>query len=177
MVQIILHPLRCWEPWASQHQQTSNQNTAHCADPIHGEIIQHFVLWALAGFSQKSTTLFIIVMRTCCCTFQIKARTGRWCSCCCWAGSARRPLLPLPGWAFLWHRDRHSMTLSWGPGCKWNIAQHSPVPTEGNCEVLHNGLPVPIVLPSIMQRTANCNFPPSLIHLILLHNFQGFSYP
>lgn len=88
---------------------------------------------------------------------------GRWCICCCWVGAACRLLLLLVGWVFLWHRDRDSMTLSWRPGCKWNIAQHSHVPTEGDCEVLHNGLLTPVILLWIIQRTANCILP-SLSH-------------
>lgn len=43
-VQIIVHPFRCWEPRAAQHQQASHQDTAHGADPVHGKIIQHFGL-------------------------------------------------------------------------------------------------------------------------------------
>lgn len=91
---------------AEQHSiNRPDQNTAHCADPIHGKSIQHFGLWALAGFSQKKTTPFIVftvkqkvLMRTCCCTFQIKAGTGRWCGGCCWVGSACRPSSSTISW-------------------------------------------------------------------------------
>lgn len=183
MAQIILHPLRGWEPWAAQHQQTCNQNTARCADPIRGKIIQHFGLWALAGLSQKKTILFIIstvkqkvLLRTCGCTLQIKARTGRGCSCCCWAGSARRSH----------HHQLDVFFVAQGHAQQDTVLKaelgvehstHSPVPTEGSCEGLHNALLAPIILLRIIQGTANCIFP-SLSHTSHpLHNFQGFNCP
>lgn len=181
MVQIILHPLRCWECWAAQHQQTwSEHGTLHRSHPWQ----EHTAFWPLSScriFSKENNSIHRFYCQTESSHENLLLHfsdTGRDRQVVWWL---------LLSWVCL----QAPVTISWMSfSVAQGHAQHDAVlraklsveRSTALCLLRVTIKCCPMVLlqsfclGSFREQLIAC-FPPFLIHLILLHNFQGFSYP